>query len=61
MNSLTKFEQNLYSKLVHLYNKENWQTVASLDRFLQIKYEAATNPTYATSLYNVWQFAQNDF
>lgn len=68
---LTPKEEKLYTKLVKEYQSSGLSNICSLDSYLAQKYEhavsrAAKNATdfnimYADNVYNVWQYAQNDF
>lgn len=54
----------LYSKLVKEYNKDQWSKIASLDRFLRIKRDAAYdagNLHMYNMLIDVIFFADNDY
>jgi hypothetical protein len=61
MNTLSKLEQKLYSKLCDTYNDKNLQRFCSLQNFIESRIKTAKTPEKATALQNVLNYAENDF
>lgn len=61
-NTLTPQEKKLYIQLMNEHSKSRLEFCGcGLDQFLQSKYENCKNTDQAHKIYNVWQYAQNDF
>lgn len=59
-----KHIDNLYTKLIKEYNREQWSKIASLDRFLIIKRDAASkanNLQLFNDICDVIEVANNDY
>ena len=64
MHVLSTKLDNLYTKLVKEYNRDNWAQIASLDRFLIIKRDAASkanNIGLFRDICDVIEYADNDY
>jgi len=61
IEQLTKQEDAIYTQLVREYNKENYQQVCSLDKFLKNKWQNEKDERKAAIYYQIWIFAQEDF
>jgi len=61
MLQLTKKENKIYTQLVREYNDNGWQKICSIGTFIRNKWENEKNIDKASTYYQIWFFACEDF